>query len=411
MVTKRAESNVDWIIAFSLFFFYIVWFFIFVRPVFFTNQNPDFLTNVKNGFLADTSWKVERHPIQVTSPFTEGHAPLFAQYDLGLNSSYLFLHNHSFLLDNGRLFFIGDLLNGKNYFFLMTSNESYTPAYESSDLYASITTLSAMSMRASFQNGLLTNAEYRGKILLTDLKTTFNLGTLQNTSTFVQSGTVARIGVTRDELSVNSYGFAFNPAVYTFIEPKSKPYTVTHTADLVKFGSFLTDPAVSKSLAYPASCETYESNMASFFDNDTIAFIFDRRVNMSICPKNTSLQVQFSYAIQNESLYKIVFFNGSAKNYSLFTTQPSATIKTGEPIFGISFVNLINLKSYSYAALQQRWSVNNFEVIGKNNSVTFIDIGASPPEHVNVIAQERNYFLVDKYGAVSNFTLILRGWR
>ncbi len=411
MNRKRAESNVDWIIAFSLFFFYIVWFFIFVKPIFFADQNPDFLTNVKNGFLADTTWKVYRYPVQVVSTFTENHAPLFATYDLGLNSSFLFLHNHSFLLDTGRIFFIGDVSNGKNYFFLMASNETYTPAYEASDLYASSTTLSAMGMRSSFQNGLLTNAEYRGKVLLNKLQTTFNGETLQNTSTFVRSTTVARIGVTRDELTVNNYGFAFNPIIYTFIQPNSKTHTVQLTADLTKFGSFLTDPATSKSLAYPANCETYESNMASFFDNDTIAFLFDRRVNMSVCPKNTSLQVTFSYAIQNESLYKIVFFNGSTKNYSLFTTQPNAIIKTGEPIFGISFINLLNLKSYSYDALKQRWGADNFEIIGKNTTVTFIDIGTNPPEGINIIAQERNYFLVDKYGFVSNFTLVLRGWK
>src|SRR3989344_6451995 len=222
MGEKKAESNIDWIIAFSLFFFYVVWFILFVKPTFYEDAKPNFLTSVEQGFVNDVFWKVYTYPIRVTAQMTDTNVPLFVPFDIGRNVTNIFLQNHSFLVDNGKLFFVGNVLAGTNYFFLLFSNESYSPAPQISDLFANSQTLSTTGFRAELPEGVLNTIQYRNKVRMQSMRLTFNDGTLQNTSTFVKEDTVARIGLSRDELSVFTYAFSQNPLVFMFIQPSNK---------------------------------------------------------------------------------------------------------------------------------------------------------------------------------------------
>lgn len=410
MGAKRAESNIDWIIAFSLFFFYVVWFFLFVKPTFFEDAKPDFLTNVEQGFLNDVTWKVYTYPVVVQAQITEANVPLFVSYDLGRNVSNIFLQNHSFLVDNEKLFFVGNVRQGMNRFFLLFSNETYAQAPQLSDLFANSETLSTNSLKASFSRGLVQSIDFRGKQRVQSVTLTFNGGTLQNTSTVVKEGTVARIGVARDELSVFTYAFSQNPLLFMFIQPSNKQYVVQMDMHLDKYASYTPDASTKRGLVYPSSCESFQNNVASFSDNDTIAFLFDRMVNISVCPKNTTLNVLFRFTITNETLVKIVFVNGTNTTYTKYFS-PTVSIKTAEPTSGISLSNLLALQGNTYAALKERWAADNFEIITKNTTHMMATFGTTPPEGIDVIARQQTFFLLDKFTNVQNLTVIMRGWR
>ncbi|MCK5630243.1 MAG: hypothetical protein KAI26_06505, partial [Nanoarchaeota archaeon] len=170
MWNKRGLNQIDWVISLAIFILYISWFFLLIRPYYFPIEEDPEIELLEDAFVDDIIWTIYKTPLVVFSDIHITYEPVEVNFSLELEeSSFAFADNRYFTLFENNLYFLADLKNSSNLFWLVNSDETYEKPNIHTDLYATDYSASVSSMRATYHDGLLKKAYYKGDLVIDEL--------------------------------------------------------------------------------------------------------------------------------------------------------------------------------------------------------------------------------------------------
>ncbi|RMF54375.1 hypothetical protein D6745_05425 [Candidatus Woesearchaeota archaeon] len=327
---KRGASQIDWVISMAIFLIYLAWFFIFISPL--TTQPERFsslISIIDENFKESVLWDVEKLPIIVSSPKDFELAPVII--DFGFNwtpSNSRFSDGTPFVVEDGKMFFLKDLSNGSNVFWLSHSDYEYEPPDFFFDLEANETEANTPTFRIMTDFYILKRLVFKAVERIHSAKYYINgveiEGMLQNTS-FYTNGIFARYDAYTDPLTHTSRVFADNTIVYSEIKMQDAALPVNFSMgfELFSYANYYSDNSFFGSFDFSRNqCYNYSSNSIDFYNAfGGLGFGFDRKVNFSFCTTNeTRLFLNMSFPVYDNATYVIIAHNGSYDDF--FSTLP-----------------------------------------------------------------------------------------
>lgn len=407
MLQKRADTQVDWAISLGLFLLYLAWFFIFVRPLYSQELKPANVDLLKEKFVENASWIVNRYPIIVNSNFSFPYEPIVVDFDFGFNKTNAFIKQKSFFIGDGKLFFINNITNNSNKFYLLNSEERYESFNEVSDLTATEDLAITSNMNVNFENATIIDVNFEGT-KINSFKIFGNGIELNvNNTNFTQEQTIARYKIIGQTLNHSSYIFAKNSRIYGLINAIQN-HNIKIEINLDDYENYFSNDVFRGAVPYPDGCENFEEKIIDFYTNSSnLLFVFDKNVNISFCAKNTSIDVKFEFGSANETLYKIIFFKGDYTDSLKYKEGYESYFGVNERILGFSETRLLAINATPYERLKNEFGVGDFRVVVNELNLSY---GANPTENANIYANEFDGFLLNKFADVKKITISLVAW-
>ena len=407
-MNKRGDSQVDWAISLGIFLLYLAWFFIFIRPSLVQEQIPNLVSLVRDNFERDAFWTVERVPIIVTSERNLTKEPIIVNISSKYSESNSFMQNQAFIINNGRLFFIGDV-NFSSIFYLISSNETYTMFNQITDLTATEQQTTVTDFSADFENFALKSAFFFGTKIRDSMFTIEGQAINTSNSSFSNKKIAAQYSIKTQALNLTTYIFAYNPRIYLFFSTNKN---IFQRFELDRYEGYFFDNADNGNIHYPEACYEKNTTQLLFHDNSSnLLFLFDREVSFDFCSQNTSIELEINF--DNSAEERIIFFRGDYLNYTSYIDSYEADVGVKEELNLPSLTGIQALSLANYNDLKNRWGVQDFRIFVTNisNEELISTIGTSPYEKATVYAEETRSFLLDKFGELEDIKISFQSWR
>ena len=402
---KKGDAMTDWAISLAIFLLYLAWFLLFVRPTLYSEEKPDVASLVMEKFDDYANWQVYEYPIFIRTNYSGmANEPIIVDFGHDFNETNSWMTNKTFFINDGKLFFIQNPLSNTIAYLIRTS-ETYSPYYEASDLSANSVSASTSGFTAYFSNGLLQSTP---KINSFALKIN-NIPISTATNQFTNQIIAGQYAVTTQAVNSTFYVFKGNPGVYGIISP-AMPLPAKLEFNIKGYESYYINAVNSGSVPYPSGCRSFTSDRIIFYSsNSSLLFAFDMPASISFCVQNTTIDVDFEFALSSQMLYKIVEFSESHTNYQKYLTPYIAGFGAREVLEGVSKIKLLNLTVSNYDRIVNSWKVTDFQINAyyAGGNITF---GNSPPQSTNIYVNEYRTFIIDKFANMEKVLINIKSW-
>ena len=335
MWNKRGINQIDWVISLAIFILYISWFFLLIRPYYFPIEEDPEIELLEDAFVDDIIWTIYKTPLVVFSDIHITYEPVEVNFSLGLEEGHFaFADNRYFTLFENNLYFLADLKNSSNLFWLVNSDEAYEKPNIHTDLYATDYSASVSSMRATYHDGLLKKAYYKGDLVIDELALLRHdvPVDVDNSSFFSSKIMAVHSADTAAGFNHSSTVFGYNTRIYNkikldqFIDKRTVELNMKlrgypdYYADNVNFGNILS-----------GECASFNAKNLFFYNDDnTMLFAFENETEIDFCyTAENKIELNITIRVEKEAEYQIYF-------------EPFAIIQNGdfsEEWKGWSFVN------------------------------------------------------------------------
>jgi len=422
---KKGVNQIDWVLSLTIFLLYLLWFFVFVRPMFEPEEElSPLLSIVYDGFKDDTSWQMKKVPVFIWSNVTEDYYPIILNMSYPwVSENFSFDDNDYFFFSENRVMFLKNLSNGTNVVWLVNSDDNYTRPNPVFDIDSEIVSASIGSkeFRAEYVEGLLYKIRYKN---ITSIKSSElymnNIAVPKENNSYNSSNILAKYQIQVANYNVTSYVFAENTVVHNYIDLDSTyslEQTVRLSFSLYTYPWYYANNERHGLINYSSnSCSNATSSYFDFYGNDGISFLFDRDVEFSICYDNsTRLGMNITFTLMNNTRYRVMAHQGSYTSTTGYLNDYTYDFGAIETITGRSMSKLTTINATSYSTLKFKWGFpdeRDFSFLVKNASGTeiFNYDEETPPLLKNVYVNEQKDNLINKYGNMDNITIVVRSW-
>ena len=411
-MSKKGETQIDWIISLFIFMLYLAWFFVYVAPT--TRVPPNYdtlLASVTLKIKTNASWTVDSVPLIIESNIS-GVEPVFVDFPLAWNSSSFSQKNsYPFLLDERRLVLIANLSAGKSVIPFVHSDQNYSSF---SDLVSSTSTYASSSnFRADFESSLLSGISLDSKVLVSPINITVNqLGVDVSNSSY--SGSI----IPRYKLKggiFNHTSYVYGKRIYNFISinnPRDVGQNITLIVRFENLSFYRTERISGTS---NSSCIDDYGNYFDAFDSSSgVSLIIHVPANLSICTSNQTIIVKAYFTLQNDTQYDLIAHAEPSNSTPAYVSPYFSRFGIVEGISGISEDALQQLNISSHAKLRSFFNYpasREFSFLVLNSSVELYKHEPKLPDKVSdVFVKESNIQILDKYGNFQTYTLRVKGW-
>ena len=313
MWNKRGINQIDWVISLSIFILYISWFFLLIRPYYFPIEEDPQIELLEDAFVDDIIWTIYKTPLVVFSDIHTTYEPVAIDFSLGITEgNFAFSDNRYFTIFEDELYFLADLKKGSNLFWLVNSDAEYNKSNIQTDLFATNYSASVSSMRATYHDGLLKKAYYKGDLVIDDLTLMRHdlLVDVDNSSFFSSKIMAVHSADTTGGFSHSSTVFGYNTRIYNkikldqFIDRRNVDLTMKlkgypkYYADNVNFGNILS-----------GECASFNAENLFFYnDDDFMLFAFENETEIDFCySAEDEIELNITIRVERESEYQIYF--------------------------------------------------------------------------------------------------------
>lgn len=315
MWNKRGLNQIDWVISLAIFILYISWFFLLIRPYYFPIEEDPEIELLEDAVMDDLIWTIYKTPLVVFSDIDAMYEPVEVNFSLGLEESHFaFADNRYFTLFENNLYFLADLKKGSNLFRLVNSDETYEMPNIHTDLYATNYSTTVSSMRATYHDGLLKKAYYKGDFVIDDLKFMCHdeLVDVDNSSFFSSKIMAVHSADTAAGFNHSSTVFGYNTRIYNkikldkFIDKR----TVNMNMKLRGYPRYYADNVNFGQILHEGECANFDKEYVFFYnDDEAILFAFDNNeTEIKFCySAEDEIELNISIKVEREAEYKIYF--------------------------------------------------------------------------------------------------------
>jgi len=419
---KRGTSQVDWAISLALFLLYIGWFFIFINPIFIRDDSQKaLLSSVEDNFKTEYRWTVMKLPLIIYPNVSNNYLPILIDFNYNWTKNNTLLGNHAeFVLDNGKLIFLGKVNNETKTFWLINSAENYTMRSYLKDLNANSTlATTGNNLKAEFSNSIYKLISYKDKYRLNNTRFYVEDDEIEVNNNFTNiTDSVAIYRIATQGLNHSSYIFAKNSLIWNIIRLNMNgSYNFKISLDLYDYGHYYASNDYHGVVNYSvAGCKEFNNDYLNFYNGNSISFIFNTTASIRFCYANDTINLNISFSLENETNYKIYFHEGNFSNISIREYEVRFGAIEREKGLYLEKINNINYDTiktrWNYPSSREfkitLWNVTSADLINRTN-LTIKEIGRSPNIE-DVSAKEWNDFVVTKEAVLYPTLVNIKTW-
>jgi hypothetical protein len=421
MKEKRASSQIDWVISLGIFLLYLAWFFVYVRGLAQPAQTTDtLLSSLRESFIQNTTWTTAVMPLFVRSN-TSGNEPIITDFRMGW-TNFSFSDNSYFELRGSKMFFIKDLKQGVNTYYLAKSDDSYPAAQGDFEMYATdeLATVNSQFFTAEIEDSLVSKVGYDGITALSSLSIAQNSNVIDTLSAVKSSNISPMLA----EYKFNTQGFNMStfviagfPRIYGYMWLNALANNnVTITLQLANYTQYYVNEEDRGSIAFNLSiCRTRETRYIDFYNSrNGLTIIAPEGAKIRQCQSENGLEADIEMFLANETAYELIFHEGEYNETQKYLSNYAAEFGMPQNITGISLEAVGRINSTAYPVLKGQWQYPekrdfNFILSNSSNDVIY-DYSPVHPSSQNVFAKQEKIYVVNKYGEREMYSLRLLGW-
>lgn len=416
MKQKRGINQVDWAISLGIFLVYLAWFFLFVKPLVAPRALAALTPTIKDSFDDYTEWTVQKVPVIVLSNITGNMEPIIVNMSNHNKSHLSFTNKRYYVIDYDKVFFLGNLTEGGNIFWMVNSSLTYTKETPVTDLISTSTYASTPDFRANFVNGLLASLQYKTKSRIKSFDFLVNDASINKSSNSYSNEKIfAKYGVSAD-VNNTFYVFSNNKKVYGYFKPKQPTSSeIKLSFSLDNYTNYYANEYYKRTFDYSKrSCDDFDSNFVNFYDSsDSITIVTDVHASMEVCNTNDTISFNAVMNLTGDHWYKIILSDDNYLATLTYAKDYFAQFGFAEEIDGISSAKLDELKGQPYTTMKRSWDVtdnNNFKITVTNSTSNLLTYGDVPYAAANVFVEEYNMWLVDEYTNEEKVKVNIQTW-
>ena len=371
MWNKRGMNQIDWAISLAIFILYISWFFLLIRPYYLPDANIPLMHSLEEELMDDIIWKVNRTPLIIFSDIEASYEPAAVNFSLALDkSNFAFSDNRYFTLVEDSLYFLADLKEGANLFWLVSSDKTYEEPNVQTDLIAANYSASVSGMRSNYYDGLLHRVYYKGGAAINNFEVMRqNIPVEVNSSSFFSSKIMAvHSADTNAGFNHSSFVFGHNSRIYNKIklDPFIDQRRVMLNMKITGYPKYYADNLNFGEIKYPDQCADFDKQWIFFYnDEDVLYLILEDESEIRLCysdDNETELNIEID--IERETEYRIYFEPFANKTQGFNFTEIMSRLHFGdyesyfgmpEEIEGISEEKMDIIQNISYLRLKSEW--------------------------------------------------------
>jgi hypothetical protein len=412
--SKKALSHVDWVMSLAVFLMYLVWFFVFVKPMIGPSQDMEVLLNIleegsENYFFQD----VQRIQVKITESYTNEYEPIIINFDESWTSANIAHTADHFVIDEGKMFFLANTTNAstfKIYYPLGVLTFSPELSISADEESARVRDFSAF-----FENYLLDYIFFDGSKKLFDLGVEVDEEALDEGGIFENNTFLVQYKREANGINISSYLFAENSRICTFIESDDyRNHSIVIDFAAYNYTNYYFTPLSNGRLSYSSqSCRYYESDFLDLYDsNSGLLITFDKNISMRLCTNETNSAVRLEFELYSgtENEFNIMLHYGDYKEVKEYPLQPITGVT--ETLTTISTEKAAWLKNRNYDYLKQIFNYpkdRDFNITLTSDTLT-TSYGVTPPEVVDVYARKIEGFIIGNDYTTEKATLALTVW-
>jgi len=384
--SKKALSHVDWAIALAIFLLYLAWFFVIVKPHLSPSENVDTLMDIlKEGVKDNIYQTVNKVEVYIPNAVTEEYESIII--DFTRNYTKIANTADQYVQDMGKMFFLANLSDTKKYS-IYNGFES-VKRKEAPSIVATQDYANNNFFQADFDEGLLQDIIYDGKLRLWDFTVEIDGTAINDAFDFTHLGMVAK-WQRQDAVNHTTYIFAKNPRVYNYIaSTDQKNHTVTITFTTYNYTYYYTDTEAQLTYRIRPKCRLLDSKSLDLYDGNTGLLIMTDTKGIMLCTNETAATVQ----LEADTNYQIFAHEGShLENYPITPRQG-----TEEELTLISRKKVLGLKNKDYQYQKTRFGFPikrdfNITITSEALSAT---LGTKQSETENIYAKRMKGYMLD----------------
>lgn len=412
----------DWIVALFIFLIYLVYFFLYIRPLAPALDDSNSLTSIiEENIELDTQWSVEKLPIIINSNVS-GKEPFMI--DFGLNwTNFGMGNNISYDVDEGKLIFLADLKKGNNIVYAIKSNRNYSNPNTIQDLSSDQGSFSINSQEisADIDNGLISQLRYSDLTPIT--ATTVSLDSVQldegSFTTYTNSTNFySEYKIKTDVFNHSLYAFAESNRLFGLVKSNQiyEDHNLTITFNLANYTNFYLDEQNAGSFSLnQTNCTTYNKQYVDFQNSqEGISFVFPPGGALELCTQNNQLSLSASFDINPSAQYQIIPHQGDENSTLLYKSPFRYSYGVIEDEQGID-INLLEVVNQTdYETLKDQWGYPNqrdfsFEV-QNDTGQTVLVFGPEEPAEQNVFAKVIDTHFLNQFAERIKIKIIVQTW-
>ncbi len=419
---KRGTTHVDWTISLAFFLMYIIWFFFFVRPNFFPDETQlSLIRHIETNFKSDYTWTINKLPLMIRTNVSNSHEPIIADFPYPWSPEKTFVPGiGEFILDNGKIIFLGNVKTGTNLFWMLNSMENYTSYSYLKTLNANQDSAASGLLKVVFNNNIYTEIYYNDAIRVNQTSIRINNEALdiRNNYTDIRDS----LAIYRTEtIAANhtSYVFAENSFLYNYFNlNRLGNYYASIVMSLHRYTDYFSSNLYYGNINYSnPGCTQFYGDRITFYDANGVTFLFSNITSIRFCYDNNIINLNISFPLKSETFYKLFFHEGN------FTSiEPNRYEYYFGSVERQKGLYLEKIKNIDYEDLRRRWKIpmtKEFKItvwnttyidLTKRANYTLAEIGFLRGTTKDVTASEWNDFIVSKYGKLEEAVVNIKTW-
>jgi hypothetical protein len=427
---KRGITQIDWAISLSIFLLYVAWFFIYMNPSFVKDDTGEVLEYmVESRFKSEYDWNITKLPLFIYSNVTNEYEPVIVEFNYALEKNKTLLGNDiNFIYDNGKIIFLGNIINETNIFWILNSIENYNKTDEITDLnsYSTYAT-NSKNLSVYFENAFFSSIHYKNRARINNTKIYVNDELMNTTGSYSEHNFVAIYKINSDVFNHTTYVFARNPRVYNYFNFNTEAsYNLRISTNIYNYNNYYATNAYYGNKTSLPNCTSeepysFENEYLNFYNTgtepDAMTIAFNKTAAINLCYDGIGIKANISFTIANETWYKIEFNEGDYRNITLSRYNYAFGIAQKE-----TGLYLSKIEEMDYNELKLNWSYpvdRDFKITVWNitratitNRTEYVirDIGPNKTNIKDVTVNEWDEFILTKEGIKYPALISVKSW-
>ena len=413
--SKKALSQVDWAMSLGIFLLYLAWFFIVVKPLLTPSDNLNVLLDVLDSGVRENIFQdINRIRVFVPDQISSDIEPIIIPFSMDWQKAYMANSADYFVIDEGRMFFLGNLSAAKTFtiYHPMKALELTAPRV----IYADEEHTSSDEFSAGFSSHLLDNILFMDNTKHMDFSIEVDDTGLEDRGSFQNMTFMAAYKNTGDYLNISQYVFADNSRVYFYITPTDRRnHSVVMEFATFNYTSFYFDLLSKGDVPYGMleTCRYYQSNFLDLYGDGTgLLLTADHNTSIKFCANETNvkLRLEFDVVVGETRSFIIMLHEGTAYDVLNYPATPIVGVTETVKTVSQDKVSLLRNRNYDYLKQVFGYPKQRDFNVTVESDVIDASFGILPPEFKDVYARRVEGVMIDRSYVPNRVVITLNVW-
>ena len=318
---KSGSTHIDWVISLGIFLFYLVWFFVFIKPQITSTVELSPISNSLNNYITENTYSNSiNQPLMMnyndltTELIMVNFTPVY-----GLDT-FNFNNKPYYISKNNKLYFLKEFNKTKEVIYINEINSTQKRLKQSADIIVGINKISnSNGLLVEIINNITESVVYQDRSIISNIHVSLENDNLKITNTSTEyNGVYYKINSATQRVNFSFVFFAKSQLLVFESEKNNKNSNKRVKIDmsLSKFDNYSFENGEINIITPNSSCVNKESNELKIYNNQqTLIFKSFDNLSFKQCFDNSNINLSITLANKDKTELFIIISNNNSYDY------------------------------------------------------------------------------------------------